>query len=512
MAGILAIYKKKKLDEDLLKVIRKNALMMKHRGRNYHFKYKKFPIEVIFFQRKKILRNKPLNFTADGKNDYLIIIDGSIYNLNKINLKYVGVNKEKDKTNNLEGIVAGFKKYGIDVFNELIGSFSGIIFNGDELIGFKDPIGGKPLYYCENNDFFICSSELKALAFLNYKISPIEPGTVRFSSGRTERFYQYPQFVKKYKLTKEDITNYVTELNKLVKAAIADNITDEEKTCTLLSGGLDSSIVTYIAKDLVENLSVFTVGVEGSEDVLVSEKYAKLYNLNHTVVKINLKDMLECLPDVIFALETFDTALIRSAVPMFLLSKKIKEDQGECIILTGEGGDELFGGYSYLIDSKSKESLNQEILNLLEIEHKTGLQRVDRIPYFFSIEARAPLFDKRLVEFSFKIPPELKIFCKSNIGIAKKWILRKAFENEIPAEFIWRKKQKFSFGAGSRFFLRDHISKMITDTEFDEEKQISPEFSVRSKEELYYWRIFKSKFKPTLDTISEIGITSVFEL
>ncbi|MFX0049279.1 MAG: asparagine synthase-related protein, partial [Candidatus Hermodarchaeota archaeon] len=133
-------------------------------------------------------------------------------------------------------------------------------------------------------------------------------------------------------------------------------------------------------------------------------------------------------------------------------------------------------------------------------------------PYFFSIEARAPLFDRRLVEFSFKIPPELKIFCKKNIGIAKKWILRKAFENEIPDEFVWRKKQKFSYGVESQFLLKDHINKMITDIEFDEEKQIRPEFSLRSKEELYYWRIFRSKFKPTLDTISEIGITSVFEL
>jgi asparagine synthase (glutamine-hydrolysing) len=512
MAGILAIYKKKKLDEDILEEIRKNAFKMKHRGRRHRFKYEQFPIEIILFQQKKIQKDKPLYFTINGKSNYSIIIDGLIYNLNEINEKYKCNNLKKDKNDNLEAIVAGFNKYGIEIFNQLIGSFSGIIFNEYELIGFKDPIGGKPLYYCENNDFFICSSELKALSSLNCKVSPVKPGTARFSSGHTERFYQYPQFVKKYDLTKQDINNYATKLNELVKAAIADNITDEERICALLSGGLDSSIVTYVAKNLVENLSVFTVGVEGSEDIFVSKKFANLYNLNHTVVEINLNDMLECLPDVIFALETFDAALIRSAVPMFLISKKIKEDQGECVLLTGEGGDELFGGYSYLVDSQSNELLNQEILNLLEIEHKTGLQRVDRIPYFFSIEARAPLFDQRLMEFSFKIPPELKIFCKNDIGIVKKWILRKAFENEIPAEFIWRKKQKFSYGAGSQFFLRDHISQMITDIEFDEEKQITPEFPLRSKEELYYWRIFKSKFKPTIGTISEIGITSVFEL
>jgi asparagine synthase (glutamine-hydrolysing) len=512
MAGILAIYKKKKLDEDLLEAIRKRAFMMKHRGRYHNFKYEKFPIEAIFFQRKKIVSDQPLNFSTDEKNDYLIMIDGSIYNLNLINQKYDDAKQKKDKTKNLEGIAEGYKKNGINVFNELVGSYSGIIFDGYELIGFKDPIGGKPLYFCENNDFFICSSELKALTSLECKISPVDPGTARFSSGHAERFYQYPQFVKKYKLTKQDIINYTTELNELVKMVIADNITDDEKTCALLSGGLDSSIITYITKDLVENLSVYTVGVEGSEDIIVSEKFAKLYNLNHTVVKINLNDMLECLTDVIFALETFDAALIRSAVPMFLLSKKIKQDHGECVLITGEGGDELFGGYSYLANFHSKELLNQKLLNLLEIVHKTGLQRVDRIPYFFSIEARAPLFDQRLVEFSFKIPPELKIVSKNEIGTAKKWILRKAFEKEIPAEFIWRRKQKFSHGAGSQFYLRDHISKIISDNEFNDEKQITTNFSVRSKEELYYWRIFRSKFKPTLGTISEVGITSVFEL
>ncbi len=514
MAGIFAIYKKNKLNKDLLDKIRKGSSTLKHRGANHRFKHENFPIEIIFYQRKEIETNKPLNFSFDGNKNDLIIIDGQIYNLMEINAKYLNVYEDidKDKSNNLEGVIAGYHKCGIEILNQLVGSFSGVIFNGDELIGFKDPIGGKPLYYCENSDYFICSSELKALTSLGNKISPIKPGRARYSSGKTAKFYHYPEFIKKYKLTSQIIFNYTVELNRLVKLIVADNIQEGEKICTLLSGGLDSSIVTYIAKDLTEDLNVYTVGVEGSKDIFMSKKFAKLYNLNHTVVEVNLKDMIECLPDVIFALETFDAALIRSSVPMFLISKKIKEDQGECVLLTGEGGDELFGGYSYLGNLESKESLNQELLNLLEVEHKTGLQRVDRIPYFFSIEARAPLFDHRLAEFSFKIPSELKIFRKNNVGIAKKWILRKAFENEMPEKFIWRKKQKFSDGAGSQFILRDQLNKIISDTEFNDEKQITPDFSVRSKEELYYWRIFKSKFKPTLETISEIGITSVFEL
>ena len=145
-------------------------------------------------------------------------------------------------------------------------------------------------------------------------------------------------------------------------------------------------------------------------------------------------------------------------------------------------------------------------MNLLRSEHLTGLQRVDRIPYYFSIEARAPLFDRRLVEYSFKIPPELKIK-KESYGTADKWILRKAFEDEIPDEFVWRKKQKFSDGAGTQFLLRNLIERVISDEEFNSQKQIAPSLTLRSKEELFYWRIFNSQFNPTKETLSEIGIT-----
>ncbi len=514
IAGIFAIFKKKRIDGVLLDEIKHNATKIKHRGRESRFIYEDFPIEVIFYQKKEFRRNVPLNFAFDKNSNNLIVIDGKIYNLKEMNAKYLSTRKDMEQThkNNLEGIIAGYKKCGIEILNQLFGSFSGIFYDGTELIGFKDPIGGKPLYYCENQDFIIYSSELKALSSLSLKITPIKPGRAKFSSGKTKRYYNFPRFNEEITLTKKAIKLYAVELKECVKLAVADSIREEEKVSALLSGGLDSAIVTYVAKDFVEKLHVYTVGFNESKDIYYAKKFAKLYNLDHSVVKVNLSDMLECLPNVIFALETFDAALIRSSIPMFLISKKVREDQGDCILLTGEGADELFGGYSYLLNFNSKESLNNKILNLLEREHSTGLQRVDRIPYFFSIEARAPLFDKRIVELSFNIPSELKIFKKEGIGFAKKWILRKAFEDEIPPEFIWRRKQKFSNGVGSEFILRDYINTIISDSDFNYEKRITPHFSLRSKEELYYWRIFKNKFKPTLETISELGFTKIFEI
>jgi asparagine synthase (glutamine-hydrolysing) len=301
-------------------------------------------------------------------------------------------------------------------------------------------------------------------------------------------------------------------LNTLIKKVITDNIRNGEEIGVLLSGGIGSVIIAYVTKYLVPNLKVYTVGNEGSKDLLFAKKLAKIYNLDHSIVKISFKDMLDVLPEVIYALETYDVALIRSAIPMFIISQYIKDNNNNIdVLLTGEGGDELFGGYEYLEDFETQNSLNQELLNLINNEYKTGLQRVDRIPYYFSIEARAPLFDRRLVEFSFIIPSELKIF-KNKYGKANKWILRKAFEEEIPEEFIWRKKQKFSDGAGSQFSFRNYIENRISAKEFKNKKQITSSITLRSKEELYYWQVFKSKFNLTEKTLLEIGITNNFKV
>lgn len=301
-------------------------------------------------------------------------------------------------------------------------------------------------------------------------------------------------------------------MNTLIKKAITDNIRNGEEIGVLLSAGIDSAIVAYVAKYLVPNLKVYTVVNEGSKDLLFAKKFAKIYNLDHSIVKISFKDMLDVLPEVIYALETYDVALIRSAIPMFIISQYIKDNNNNIdVLLTGEGGDELFGGYEYLEDLETQNSLNQELLNLINSEYKTGLQRVDRIPYYFSIEARAPLLDRRLVEFSFNIPSELKIF-KNKYGKANKWILRKAFEEEIPVEFIWRKKEKFSDGAGSQFLFRNYIENRISAKEFKNKKQITSSITLRSKEELYYWQIFKSKFNLTEKTLLEIGITNNFKV
>jgi asparagine synthase (glutamine-hydrolysing) len=514
MAGIFAIFKKKSMNTPVDENLEIYASKIKHRGPKHTFKFERFPIK-LFFHQKKALKNKekPLDFSISKDNNRFIAIDGHIFNLDMINQRFL----DKDYYHmtdilNLEGVLNGFTEIKSKIFMELFGTYSGVIYDGSQLLGFRDPIGSKPLYYCNTEEIFVLSSELKALTDFKKAIRPVPPGSIVYSSGKSVQFYKYPYFAKSSKPTVRQVKNLAIKLNSLINISIADNIRNEEKIGILFSGGIDSTIIAHVASKILDKIHAYTVGVDGSKDLLYAQQFAELYNLNHTIVKITLNEMIDILPNVIYALETFDAALIRSSVPMFIVCQKIKDEDLSEILLTGEGGDELFGGYEYLKDFQSNQLFNNELLNLLKVEHKTGLQRVDRIPYFFSIEARAPLFDRRLVEFSFKIPNQLKIYRKTDFGIAEKWILRKAFEKEIPDKFIWRKKQKFSEGAGSQFFLRNYFNKEISDEEFETEKQLTSKITLRSKEELFYWRIFESEFNPHQETLSELGITEFFEV
>ena len=513
MAGIFAIFKKKEFNKLSDYTIEEYAMNLKHRGPISTFKLDKFPIKMFFHHSKNEDTKQPKNFFFNENDNTFIAIDGHIYNLDDINHTFLRSNYfQSSDTLNLESLIEGYKKIKLDIFSKLIGTFSGILYDGNEIIGFKDPIGAKPLYFCNTNELFALSSELKALTPLKEVIKPVPPGYIATSSGLLKKFYYYPNPIKNYYISPRKILRIALTLNSLIKIAVADNIHKKENIGVLFSGGIDSTIITHISKDLIKNLNVYTIGLEGSADLIYAKKFVEKHKLDHTIVKITLEDMLEILPEVIYALETYDAALIRSSVPMFIISRKIKNDGNVDIILTGEGGDELFGGYEYLKNFKSPIKFHNELVNLLEVEYKTGLQRVDRIPYFFSIEARVPLFDRRIVEYSFKIPTELKIFRKDGVGFAEKWILRKAFEKEISEEFIWRKKQKFSAGVGTQFLLRDYIEKEISDEEFNFEKQSIPFLRLRSKEELYYWKIFNSHYNLNQETLAEIGITANYEL
>ncbi len=511
MTGLIGIIYKNENDPAGSVAVKELFLKIRHRGVRSQYHYNKNSIEILVGGNQKELI--PHVVSADFQTDSILALDGHVYNADVLKTKYG--NYLQDYLGNYEhfdaaALLAGYRAIGIDVFREAIGSFSGILKDGDILFGFKDPVGAKPLYACETDSFLVMASELKAVSSLKGTIFPINPGHVLSSRVGLMKYLEFPAILEPPAQRRPE-EFYTTNVHALVKKAVSDNIHPDEQVCALLSGGIDSAIVVSVAKDLTKDLHVYTVAVEGSRDLINAKNIAQSYNLTHTILKITLEDLLESLPDVIWALETFDAALIRSAIPMFLISKKISEEQNPDVVLTGEGGDELFGGYDYLKSISDEREFNQELLNLLEIEHKTGLQRVDRIPYHFSMEARAPLFDRRLVELALQVPVDLKIR-EVNGKKIEKYVLRKAFEKDLPAEIVWRAKEKFSQGVGSQFLLRDYFQKQISDEDFEANKQITPAVAARSKEELHYWRIFESEFHPTPATVAQLGLTSYYEI
>ena len=215
---------------------------------------------------------------------------------------------------------------------------------------------------------------------------------------------------------------------------------------------------------------------------------------NHHTYAYDAEDILDALPSVIKHLESFDAALIRSAVPNYFLaslaSKYVK------VILTGEGADELFGGYKYLSQIHNPLDFHNELFNLISNLHNTNLQRTDRMTMAFGIEARVPFLDKNFIETSLRIPVNWKLHSQRRI---EKYILREVFKDMLPHNIIQRPKEKFSHGAGSKDIMANYAEKEISDDEFNNEKNISDKLILRSKEELFYYRIFEDIFGDSID-------------
>lgn len=432
------------------------------------------------------------------KNNGFLIIDGYLDD------ERILATNPSITQNDLLNIDEGYHRLGIDFFKSLIGEFSILYKNKEEVIAIRDPIGFNPLYIIDEKDFLLITSELKICS--EYQGSPIalEPGNVfiyKNHQATFKRYYKFGAFA-------DDLTRMKQKLYITLESAVKSSINTKGKVSALLSGGIDSVVICALAQKSIPNLDVYTIATENSPDLKHAKKTVEMYpKINHHIIKITIKDMLPIVEEVIYNLETFDAALIRSAIPMFFLCSKIGKNTD--VLLTGEGGDELFGGYEYLKDL-STEQFNQELKKMLKIEHSTGLQRVDRIPYSFGIEARAPWFNKELVELSFDLPSDVKLYQEKNGKILEKWIIRETFKDIIPESVYKRKKAKFSKGVGTQFYLRDHFNRVISDKDFNNEKEIFSGVFLKNKEELHYWRIFDSIFSPSEEFVKNLPRTSVF--
>ena len=362
----------------------------------------------------------------------------------------------------------------------------------------RDPFGVKPLYYTYKNNRLLVASEIKALAHFNTSIKEFPPGSCYEYNKGWSNYYSFNSEENNY--MEEDIIKQM--LREQLKQAVREKIEENLPWGVYLSGGLDSSVIAILAAEISNQpITTITVGIKGSEDVDRAREVSRIIGSNHHEYIYTEEEILDLLPEVIFHLESFDCAYLRSSIPNFLAAKIAREHNIK-LMLSGEGADEIFAGYSYLKNITDKNKINIELHNLIKGLHHTGLQRVDRMNAAHGLECRLPFLKPSLVEFVMSLPVEWKLWHKSNGNLEDKWILRSAFEGDLGSELAWREKQQFDQGAGSNDMLEKIAEETISDKEFEKEAAEAPT-PVRNKEELMYYRIFNKYFP--LDVIPLVG-------
>ena len=388
-----------------------------------------------------------------------------------------------------------YTEYGTRMFEFIDDAiFAFIIFDGKNIFSARDLLGIKTLFYGNKKGTLYFASELKCLAQVTDYFYEFPPGHFMDTNGQIKRFAELPRRPSRIlKAKPEEMTQTIQDI---ISRSFANRVNCKAQTGTPLSGGIDSSVSAWLASEALQNkpgsdkkFQTFAVGVKESEDIKQARLVASHINSEHHELIVGLDELLDALPHVIWHLESFDPSLVRSAISNYLISKYAKE-KGIEVILSGEGGDELFCGYRYLKDFSTQQLFGRQ-MECLGFLHNNASLRLDRMNLCHSIKVVAPLISGELLQYALKIPIEYKLKPKGREKI-EKWIFRKAFEKVLPSEIVWRTKQEFSQGSGSANVLTDYFEKMVKDDELQIFRAENP--MVRSKEELYYFRIFTAHF------------------
>ena len=373
------------------------------------------------------------------------------------------------------------------------GHYSRVTPEKGKFILCRDELGVAPLYYGRDLAGNLCfASEIKALLLATNEIKELSPGHF-FDGTSLKSFFS----LKAGPHTDENPERLAQHLKERLDNAVTDCI-NSENIGSWLSGGLDSSAICAIAARHLRQLKTFTAGLKDAPDLEFAREVAGFIKSEHHEAIVTLDDLLSALPEVIYYLESFDALLVRSSITNFLVAKLASGYVQE--VFSGEGGDELFAGYGYLKSIPSAQ-LEDELVKLTRSLHNTALQRVDRCASAHGIIAHAIFTDPDVVKFAFTIPARYKIY--NNI---EKWILRKALEGSLPERVLMRPKMKFWEGAGIKELISGYADKIISDSEFMNERNIHGGFIVNTKEELHYYRIFRDHFGSDID-LSFMGRT-----
>jgi len=447
--------------------------------------------------------NQPI-FSKD--KSLVLAANGEIYNHR--NLKdNLSIDYAFQTNSDCEIILALYKEKGVDFLDDLNGIFGFVLYddNSDEYLIARDHMGIIPLYMgWDKFGTFYIASELKALEGVCNKIEIFPPG--HFLSSKDSKLVKW---YKRDWMSYESVSNNKTDLNLLQNAledAVHRQLMSDVPYGVLLSGGLDSSITSALAKKYSQKriesddqkaawypqLHSFAVGLVGSPDLKAAKLVADHIGSIHHEVTFTIQEGLDAIKDVIFHLETYDVTTVRASTPMYLLARVIKS-MGIKMVLSGEGADEIFGGYLYFHKAPNAEEFHKETVRKLEKLYQYDCLRANKSLAAWGIEGRVPFLDKEFIDVAMRINPKDKMIDKDKM---EKWVLRKSFESYLPPTVAWRQKEQFSDGVGYDWIdsLKELVDVKVSDEMFNNAKFTFPFQTPMSKEEYFYRSIFEEHF------------------
>jgi len=506
MCGIVAILNVKEQTQALRQKALKMSQKIRHRGPDWSGIYCGGSA-ILAHERLSIVDpesgGQPL-YSPDRKQ--VLAVNGEIYNHQEIRRQFAG-RFEFQTGSDCEVILALYREKGINFLEDLNGIFAFALYDEqrDEFLIARDPIGVIPLYIGYDSDGTVyVASELKALEGQCERYEPFLPGHYYWSKEPgMKRYYKRDWF--DYDAVKDNPAS-VSAIHDALTAAVKRQLMSDVPYGVLLSGGLDSSVISAIAEKFSEHrieddsktkaywprLHSFAVGLKGAPDLAKAKLVADHIGTVHHEINYTIQEGLDAIRDVIYFIETYDVTTVRASTPMYLLARVIKS-MGIKMVLSGEGADEIFGGYLYFHKAPSAQAFHEETVRKLGKLYLYDCLRANKSLSAWGVEGRVPFLDKDFLDVAMRTNPEAKM-CPGQT--MEKKIVREAFADMLPAEVAWRQKEQFSDGVGYSWIdtLKQITSEAVSDEQMAHVAERFPINPPKNKEEYYYRSIFAEHF------------------
>ena len=506
MCGIVAIFNVQEQTPELRQKALRMSQKIRHRGPDWSGIYDGGSA-ILCHERLSIVDpesgKQPL-FSPDMKQ--VLAVNGEIYNHQDIRREYAG-QYQFQTGSDCEVILALYREKGINFLEDLSGIFAFALYDAekDEFLIARDPIGVIPLYIGKDNEGRVyVASELKALEGFCDEYEPFLPGHYYWSGeGKMHRYYHRDWM--DYDQVKDNKAS-VTAIHDGLEAAVRRQLMSDVPYGVLLSGGLDSSIISAVAEKYADmrieddsktkaywpRLHSFAVGLKGAPDLAKARLVADHIGTVHHEINYTIQEGLDAIRDVIYFIETYDVTTVRASTPMYLLARVIKS-MGIKMVLSGEGADEIFGGYLYFHKAPDARAFHEETVRKLSKLYLYDCLRANKSLAAWGVEGRVPFLDKEFLDIAMRTNPEAKL-CPGMM--MEKKILRQAFADMLPDEVAWRQKEQFSDGVGYSWIdtLKAVTAAAVTDEQMAHAAERFPINTPQNKEEYYYRSIFAEHF------------------